>query len=143
MKRKRICAIFLCFSLFFIAACGKETAERTPLCRVVTQVDIHGQEKDVHVRRHYTDSKKIQWVLIYLRTLNLSIKPQSPTENQTNSSYEISLKFSDGNQKVFHQLAHRYYREQSRPWHGIDPAQAAGLYQLLRALPSDPDAEVF
>lgn len=143
MKPRRICAVFLCFSLFFITACSKNSAPKTPLCRVVTQVDIQGQEKDVQIRRHYTDNEKIQWVLIYLRTLNLSVKPQSPAENHTGSNYEISLKFSDGNQKIFHQTAHRYYRQQSRPWHGIDPAQAAGLYKLLSALPSDPDAVVF
>lgn len=143
MKLRRISAVFLCFSLFFIAACRNNSDQKAPLCRVVTQVDIHGQEKDVQIHRHYTDNQKIQWVLIYLRTLNVSVKPQAPGENQTNSHYEISLTFSDGNHKVFHQTAHRFYRQQQRPWHAIDPAQAAGLYKLLRALPSDTDPAVF
>lgn len=137
MKKKFLLVFSMCFCLFLLPGCGKKAAPKTPLCRVVTQVDIAGQEKDVQIYRHYTDEQKAQWVLIYLRTLKPSIRPQSPPENSKNSRYEITLTFSDGKQKVFRQAAHRYYAVEDRPWHAIDPAQASGLYALLRALPSD------
>ena len=137
MKKKMLACVFLCFFFIILPGCSKKAAPKAPLCRVVTQVDIAGQEKDVQIYRHYTDEQKAQWVLIYLRTLKPSIRPQSPPENSKNSRYEITLTFSDGKQKVFRQAAHRYYAVEDRPWHAIDPAQASGLYALLRALPSD------
>ncbi len=137
MKQKYLLAFFLCFVCAFLPGCNRNAASKAPLCRVVTQVDITGQEKDVQIYRHYTDEQKIQWVLIYLRTLKPSVRPQSPPADSKNSRYQITVTFSDGNQKIFRQAAHRYYAPDSRPWYAINPAQAAGLYTLLRAFPSD------
>lgn len=137
MHRKFLAAVFLCFSFFLLPGCGNITKEEMPLCRVVTQVDIIGQEKDVQIHRHYTDTEKMQWVLIYLRTLDPGIKPQTPPEEALAEIYEISLKFSDGSEKVFRQADHRYYSVGSHPWQSIEPGKASGLYALMRALPSD------
>lgn len=134
MKRKIFLLCALCFCLLFLPGCMKKN---TALCRVVTQVDIVGQEKDVQIHRHYTDTEKMQWVLIYLRTLNPGIKPQTPPEEALAETYKISLKFSDGSEKIFRQADHRYYSAEFHPWQSIEPGKASGLYALMRALPSD------
>ena len=134
MKRKIFLLCVLCFVLLFLPGCMKK---KTALCRVVTQVDITGKEKDVQIHRHYTDTQKMQWVLIYLRTLKPGIKPQFPPEDALAETYEISLKFSDGSEKIYRQADHRFLSQDFHPWQSIEAGRAAGLYTLMRKLPSD------
>ena len=136
MKQKVIPILFMCFSLIFLPGC-KDASSKKALCRVVTQVDITGREKDVEIHRRYTDTQKMQWVLIYLRTLNPGIKPQSPPETALAETYEISLKFSDGSEKIYRQADHRFLSQDFHPWQSIEPGRASGLYTLMRKLPSD------
>lgn len=137
MKKKFLIPVFLCFFLVFLPGCSKKAAQAKPLCRVVTAAEIIGQEKGVQIHRKYTDTQKIQWVLLYLRTIEPDIRPTVPPENPA-SRYEICLTFSSGERKIFRQAAHRFFCAQPRSWHAIDPAQAAGLYALLRQVPGDP-----
>ena len=137
MNRKFFPLFLLCFSLFFLPGCKGFSSPKKALCRVVTQVDITGREKDVAIHRRYTDTQKMQWVLIYLRTLNPGIKPQSPSDKALAETYEISLKFSDGSEKIYRQADHRFLSQNFHPWQPIDPGRASGLYTLMRKLPSD------
>ena len=137
MKKKKIYLFFMCFSLFFIAACQKNAALKTPLCRVVTAVEIRGKEKNVSFSRRYTNEEKMGWVLIYLRTLNADLRPQILPENPPINTTEILLKFSDGKEKIYHQTAHKFISENYQFHYAIDPAKAAELYRLIRLLPSD------
>lgn len=136
---KKIAKLFLLFSLcsFLISGCKQEKSA-LPLCRVVTQIDIDCRQPDVQIHRHYTDSKKMQYVLIYLRLL----EPRSTTSMPAgaNDIYNISIHFSDGSQRIYRQTAHRYLSRDNGPWKSIDPGSAAGLYTLMRKLPSDPDS---
>ena len=136
MKTKSLVVVFLCFFLAFLPGCSKQTTQTKPLCRVVTAVEIVGQEKGVQIHRKYTDTQKMQWVLLYLRTLQPDIRP-SASPQATVSLYEISLTFSSGERKTFRQAAHRFFCADPRSWHVIDPARAAGLYAILRHVPSD------
>ena len=136
MNRKIFPLFLLCCCLVFLPGC-KGASSPNALCRVVTQVDITGREKDVSIHRRYTDTQKMQWVLIYLRTLKPGIKPQFPPEDALGETYEISLKFSDGSEKIYRQADHRFLSQDFHPWQSIAPGRAAGLYALMRAFPSD------
>lgn len=137
MKKKRLAVFLLCFFCMVFPGCAKKSIQRTPLCRVVTQVDITGREKDVQIHRKYTREEKTKWVLIYLGTLKPDIRPAIAPTDPIRSHYQITLTYSDGKQKVFQQAAHRFFRTETQPWQSIGPAQASGLYALMRALPSD------
>ena len=135
MKRTIKLLILFCFSA--LSLCGCAQAEATPLCRVVTAVDISCQQEDVLISRHYTSMKKMESVLLYLRLLEP--RPNPPVDpNQLDSDiYRITVFLSDGKKKIYRQKAHRYLSVGNQPWKTIDPAQATGLYQLMRQLPSD------
>ncbi len=128
--------------LFFISFCvallgGCEKTEVKPICRVVTGVEISCQHEDVQIRRHYTDTEKMEYVLIYLRLLNPMGRPGINPETVDADVYRITLQLSDGSQKVYLQKDHRYLALQEGPWQTIAPEQAEGLYRLMRKIPSD------
>ena len=125
----------LCLSLF--SGC-KQREAALPLCRVVTQIDIDCQQPDVQIRRHYTDNQKMQYVLIYLRLLKPRSTFSAPAAGK--DIYNICIRFSDGSQRIYRQTAHRFLSRDDGPWKAIDPGSAAGLYYLMRQLPSDPDS---
>lgn len=132
--------VLFCFIAVIMTGCGKNNAKQAPLCRVVTQVDISCRREDILIQRHYTDTKKMESVLLYLRLLKPLGKPETDPENLNKDVYEITIQLSDGNTKIFRQKAHRYLSRGDRPWEMIDPEQAYGLYTLMRHYPSDPKA---
>ena len=109
-----------------------------PLTKVVTQVDISCKQEDTTFSRHYTDTRKMEYVLLYLRLLKRKGKPDADPDTMNKDVYEITVRFSDDTSRVYRQKAHRYFAEGSGAWQLIDPAQAAGLYKLMANLPSDP-----
>lgn len=136
---KRFFKLFLLFffTSFIVSGCnGNHTP--APRCRVVTGVDIACSREHMLIRRHYTDNKKMEAVLLYLRLLKTKGPPDIDPDRLREDVYEITLHLSDGNRRVFRQKDHRYFSRDSRPWVCIDPAQAARLYALMRQLPSDP-----
>lgn len=135
MKKKLKLWIPLLFCAFLLSGSAKEI--RGPLCRVVTGVEIACQHKDVHIKRHYTDSDKMEYVLIYLRLLEPVGKPETDPGSVSADVYEITLQLSDGNKKHYKQKDHRYLCRDDGPWQAIAPEQAEGLYRLMRKLPSD------
>ena len=76
-------------------------------------------------------------VLIYLRLLKPFGKPEKDPDTVDADIYEITVQLSDGNKRVYRQKAHRYFSRGQQQWERIDPERAAGLYTLMRQLPSD------
>lgn len=136
---KKFLKLFLsfCLTAFIISGCGANNAPK-PLCRVVTGVDIACRQEHMLIRRHYTDHKKMQSVLLYLRLLDTLGQAKVDPEAVRDDVYEITVHLSDGNRHIYRQAAHRYFRRNAQPWEMIDSAQAAQLYTLMRQLPSDP-----
>ena len=134
---KKLCKLFilLCFCSTILSGCRKN--ETKPLCRTVTAVDISCQQEDVLIQRHYTDSRKMEYVLLYLRLLEPIGTPDTDPDEVDADVYRITLQLSDGEEKIYRQKDHRYLSAGSQPWKSISPAQAAGLYQLMRSVPSD------
>ncbi|MBO5836916.1 MAG: hypothetical protein J6Q92_03385, partial [Oscillospiraceae bacterium] len=78
MKKRFLLLFLFCFLCAFLPGCGKKASQKTPLCRVVTQVEITGQEKDVRFHRKYTNEEKTKWFLLYLGALEPDIRPIAP-----------------------------------------------------------------
>ena len=134
MKKPIWVFFFLCFISFFLCSCaGKEAA----VCPVVTQVDISCQQEDVQIHRHYTNSEKMEYVLLYLRLLGPAGLPQIDPDSIDAEEFVIQVQLLNGQTRYYRQKAHRYFSIDGGPWQSIDPAQAAGLYKLMQFVPSD------
>lgn len=138
MKKAIKLALIFCFSAIILYGCGTDNAQPKTLCRVVTQVDISCQTEHMLMQRHYTHPEKMEYVLLYLRLLKPSGKPDTDPDQLDKDVYNITVYLSDGTRRQYRQKAHRYFSRDSRPWEMIDPAQAAGLYRLMEKIPSDP-----
>ena len=135
---KKFAAAFFLFCSTFIIMSGCRKNHTPPsLSRVVTKVDIFCQSEGARIERHYTDMRKMEYVLLYLRLLKPLGKPDLDPELLDKDVYEITVHLSDGSRKRYRQKAHKYFSRDERPWEMIHPGQAAGLYELIRYLPSD------
>ncbi len=129
--------VTLCLVLFLFCGCTpmQETAAPRPV--VVVGITVTRQNGPVTTRRHYTSSAKMRSVLNYLRWL----KPYgTAVENPTaamGESYRIVLSHSDGSEKLYWQIADRYFLEEGKPWQMLDPEQAATLSQMFSQMESD------
>ncbi len=138
MNRFQKVLILVIFCLPMLAGCTAKKQLQRPVARVVTQIQISGQHKDVQVQRYYASNQKIEHVLLYLRLLKPRFVSQEHASLPSDDTYRIQIFFSDGSNRIYRQHAHRYLAVDNGPWEQIDPADAAGLYMLMRALPSDP-----
>lgn len=138
MKKVIKLLLIFCFSSIIMCGCIQNDTLQKPLCRVVTQVDISCQTEHALIQRHYTSPDKMEYVLLYLRLLKPMGKPDTDPETVNRDVYAITVKLSDGTQRLYKQKAHRYFSRDARGWEMIDPAQASGLYRLIEKIPSDP-----
>ena len=134
MKKKISLFIMLCLALAVMCGCQKV---KRPLCRVVTQVDIACDHDGLPIRRHYTETEKMEAVLLYLRLLRPSGAPITDPDTIEADMYEITVSLSDGQQRIYRQKDHRYFRDALNGWQNIAPERAAGLYSLMRHYESD------
>ena len=134
---KRFLKLFFVTSLsaLFMGGCAK--VQKEAVFRVVTGVEISCQKEDVQIFRSYTDTEKMEYVLLYLRLLKPLGRPTVDPTTVDADIYEITLQLSDGARKVYRQKDHRYLSADSGFWLTIDPAQAEGLYRLMRNIPGD------
>ena len=137
MKKFKKLFIIVSFSAFIISGFTSADTKPAPLCQVVTQVDISCRKEHMLISRHYTDMKKMEAVLLYLRLLDPQWQPGSSTTPLNKDVYAITVHLSDGRQRVYRQKAHRYFSRDSGSWKIIDPEKASRLYALMRHLPSD------
>lgn len=137
MKKAFKLFVLFCFSAVIMSGCGIDNTQPKPLTRVVTQVDISCKKENMLIQRHYTDSQKMEYVLLYLRLLKPFGKPDTDPDQLDKDVYEITVSLSDGTKRIYRQKAHKYFSWDSRPWQQISPAKASGLYALMQHLPSD------
>lgn len=134
MKKKIIVLFFLCISVSCLWSCK---AGNTPQPRVVTQVDIDWSREGVPISRHYTDTEKMEAILLYLRLVRQEGPPKTNPDELDGETYRIAVSLSDGQQHIYQQKKHRYFRRDSQPWQTISAEQAARLYALMRQYQSD------
>ena len=77
-------------------------------------------------------------VLLYLRLLKPTGKPQVSADEITDDVFLITVHLSNGEKRYYRQAEHRYFTERDFPWFTIDPGQAAKLYAIMRHYTSDP-----
>ena len=138
MKKFTLLFILFCFGTVIISGCSKQNTQLVPQCRVVTRVDISCVHEKGLIQRNYTDSEKMESVLLYLRLLKPFGKPETDPELIDAAVFEITVHLSDGDRHIYRQKDHRYFSENSHPWKKIDPTKASGLYALMRHYASDP-----
>ena len=134
MKRKLMLFLLLCGAFSCLWGCR---SQQKPLCRIVTQVDIACDYKGVPIRRHYTDTKKMEAVLLYLRLLHTGGVPTVDPDTVDSDIFEITVTLSDGKKQHYAQKDHRYFRKGKSGWMNISPEQASGLYKVMGYYESD------
>ena len=128
---------FLLISLLLLSGCGKGMSEEASY-RAVIGVDIVTKQNGQLLTRHYTDPKKMEYVLTFLRLLKPVGKPDTDPEQLTDNMFLIALTRSDGSCVYYRQTGHRYVCKNGEGWFSIDPMQAAKLYELMANIPGDP-----
>ena len=121
----------------FLILCGCSQNHTQPDYEVVTSVEILTVRNNQPLRRYYTTSKKMQAILMYLRTLPHQPLSQPIAEPASEDTFLIIVGLSSGNRRYYRQARHRYISLQHSRWHSIQPIHAAKLYGLLRSFPSD------
>ena len=134
-KIAKLIFLFVSFAII-VTGCGINHTSSTHY-RAVTQVDIVTRYEHTLIRRHYTDPKKMEAVLIYLRLLKPIGKPTQDSSQLNEDVFLIAVHLSDGNIHYYRQAAHRYFSREDENWVTIDPSLAARLYAVMRHFPSD------
>ena len=130
MKRLwKITTIFaLCFSL---SACANQTSQQPKL---VSAIYISGIHQDAPLSCFYSEPKKMETILYYLRSLDPMGRPKTDPERIMGESYRIHIEYADGGQSIYRQHANRFLSKDAHPWQTIDPKKAAILRPLLEGI---------
>ena len=107
--------------------------------QIVTEIIVTCQTCNDFTRRYYNTPKKMQPVLLYLRSVSPGFTPEKDPEPLAGRVICITLRMADGSVKVYRQKDSRYLQEGKNPWKKIDPDWGATLYPLLLENPSDPE----
>lgn len=105
--------------------------------RVVTGISIVHRVGDATSQRHYSDPKKMELFLNYLRLLRPYVPATEDPEELIADSYRITLHLSDGNEKTYHQWGSSYISVDYQPWLLIPPEMGSGLGILFATIDSD------
>lgn len=104
---------------------------------LVTQIDVVCQREYTTISRHYTQPRKIEPILNYLRMLTYHGSADTDPERLAGNAYEITLHYANGSTTTYRQRADQYLSKDGHPWEKIRPEQAALLFPLLESTPSD------
>ena len=115
-----------------------ETPKPTrPLCTYITQIDVFYQQSGNDIHLQFTDDKRIEPVLHYLRLLkNYGDADNEPALSDV-TEYRLILTASDGTQQLFRQKGAACLSWDDAAWQVLDPRQAQLLAPLLRLLSAE------
>lgn len=131
----RISKIIILLLLFF-CLCGCSKQQR-PACNVVTQIDITCTYGNQQLQRCYTDSEKMQAVLLYMRLLRNDKTADTAAQPLAATDFQITVSMSDGTKRFYHQKDYRFFQKNDGGWQRIPPEQAMELYRLIHFYDSD------
>lgn len=134
---KKLCLIFMLFSLFMITGCGSRNTANKTSSKLVTQIDIVYTKQDTTVSRSYTNPEKMEVILLYLRLLRPTGKPEADPELFYDDVYKITLRFLDGHERIYRQRANRFLSAGEKPWYTVNPEHAQVLYSIMQDMPGD------
>ena len=132
---KRFASFLMIFlAVMCLSGCGRRAA--API-RVVTGVEITTRSGQHTLSRSYTQPKKIQKVLDYLRLQEGEGFADMDPERLTGTTFVIDVTLSDGSHSLYYQQGDRYLSKKYHPWQKINAERAADFYQMLRKTPTD------
>lgn len=136
-KLQRISLVFLLLPFLFSGAAGPRLRRRPSLPHTVTKIQVVCYRGGERLTRHYTQPNKIQPVLHYMRLLKREGAADTDPEQLIGDRFDITLYYSDGQNRIYRQRSNRYLSKNSQPWEKINTKQAQFLYPILQAMPSD------
>ena len=141
---QKIYGIFLCLAILFsLGGCCRESqGQRASAYRIITEIQAVYQNDGIEVRRQFFAPEKLQAVVDYLRRIDPYGVPYENPEQVGGRNYILTLHYSDGSVRRYHQRADRYLRQDDGPWKRIDPQQALELSGLFGMMGNDPIPEV-
>ena len=129
---------FLVFPLFIlITGCCKLEQEQSAPYRVVTQVRVVYDNGMIRTQRKFHREENIQQILGYLRYIDPYGRPDEDPEQVQGRDYYITVIYSDGSERHYHQRDDRFFRVGDGPWKRIDPQKALYLSGLLGMMITD------
>lgn len=123
--------------LFLLPLSGCRKNPQKAASHLVTGVEISCHKEDVQLHRYYSDQQKMAYVLLYLRLLEPGKSALHAADRSSGEIYRITVSHDDGSKTEYRQKDHRYFSSGGKHWQLIDPAQAEGLYRILRNVPGD------
>ena len=137
-RRIRAMGILL---ILLLTGCGLPNAMQKPSAyRVITEIYVDYQSGPLQEQWLFSTPEKMQLIVDYLRGIDPYGAPGEVPEETPGSYFQISLRYSDGTARHYHQHADRFMRIGDGPWKRIDPQKALELSQILGQLSSDPPA---
>lgn len=137
MLKKALC-ILLCFLL--LGGC-RPVEDGNVASHIVTEIIITCQSCTDFSRRYYNTHKKMQPILLYLRSVSPGFAPNTDPQTLSGREIQITLRKADGTTKLYRQKNDRYLQEGNGPWRQIKPEWGSTLYQLLLENESDPEPQ--
>lgn len=136
--KKYIFCLYCVLLMVIVSGCGRNYSQNTPQpIKVVTQVDVTYNNGKTPLRWKYTTQEKMEAILLYLRLLPRGGSAQVDPHRVAGDNYEIVLRYSNGDRRMYYQHADRYLSVDYKPWEQIDPKDGKQLQQLLDIMPSD------
>lgn len=135
MKRY-IFSVLLALICLTGSGCRSEQAKK-PIPRTVTQIHVVAAH-DTQITNHtFTDYKKMETVLNYLRLLDPYLPAEITPDTFRSNAYEITVSYSDGARTTYRQIYNQYLQTDGGVWKKINPAQGEKLLRILMSMPDD------
>ena len=135
---------FILLLLFLLCGCCRTASNNHfGAYPVITEIHVHYQNQTLEAFRTFSQPEKIQRITNYLRRIDPYGTPQQDPEQLSGSNFRITLFYSNGMQRLYHQRSDQYLKVDDGPWERIDPVKAMELSHLLGSLESDTAAADF
>ena len=134
MKKMMIMLLTVAALLCGCTQIDKETPGKP---RVVERITASYHSDAIELRREYTDDKKMQAVLTYLRTLNPYGTVTEESEAAEYHDARITLHYSDSTTKIYRIYANQYLQINGDQWQNIKEDRGRELPLLLGFMESD------
>ena len=136
---KSFLGMLLLCALSGCAGNGREETQPTAY-RVVSQVHITHQNGAQIAEYRYAAPENMQQLLNYLRWVDPYGAPAEDPLTQPGEEFFITLHYSDGTEKYYHQRCDRYLRAGEGSWKKIAPERGRELKVILESLGKEENA---
>ena len=136
MGRKLFSIFLLMIPLWGCAARAPE-AQESPLCRVVTQVEVREETPFLGRQRLYRSQENMNRILTGIVKLGHKFPTGEMPPPWEQDSYRITLYFSDGNQKIYRYHAPRYLFIEGKGWQRVNEDLGDDFLKLMQSLPEE------